>query len=122
MKPREAVKSPLSMNSSSAGNAGLQPGSSLPLPPSNWHSRGYMPHFDASNQIQHVTYHLADSLPSTTLERFEAELKAAPRGWCDAERRRRIEEWLDAGHGSCFLRDPSAACIVQDAFLHFDAR
>src|SRR6185503_4284919 len=110
------------MDSSSAGNAGLQPGSSLPLPTSTWQSRGYLPHFDATQYVQHVTYHLADSLPASTLERFQSELRAtAPKGWRDAERRREVEEWLDAGHGSCFLKEPSAARTVQNAFLHFDA-
>ena len=33
---------------------------------------------------------------------------------------RRIETWIDAGHGCCLLREPAAACLVQDAFLCFD--
>ena len=31
-----------------------------------------------------------------------------------------IERWLDAGHGSCVLRDPKAARIVGDALNHFE--
>lgn len=29
-----------------------------------WHSRGYMPHLDSHEVVQHVTFHLADSMPA----------------------------------------------------------
>ena len=29
----------------------------------NWHSRGFMPHYDAGEKYQFITYRLADSLP-----------------------------------------------------------
>jgi len=80
-----------------------------------------MPHFDSPDRIQHVTFHLADSLPATVLARMEESLRAAPAAWRDAERRRRIEDWIDAGHGCCLLREPEAARLVQDSLLHFDA-
>ena len=38
----------------------------------------------------------------------------------EAERRRRIEAWLDAGHGECWLRRPDIAAIMENALLHFD--
>ena len=38
----------------------------------------------------------------------------------DVETRRHYEAYLDAGHGSCVLREPVCANIVQDALLHFD--
>lgn len=31
----------------------------------------------------------------------------------------RVEAWLDAGHGSCALRDPRLALLVRDAMFHF---
>ena len=81
-----------------------------------WHSRGYLPHFDRVGLIQMITYRLADALPASVLARLEHETKD------DRERRKRIEEYLDAGHGSCSLRLSKVACIVEDAFLHFDGR
>lgn len=33
---------------------------------------------------------------------------------------RRIERWLDAGHGACVLRDARCRSIVAEALLHFD--
>ncbi len=58
-----------------------------------WHSRGYLPHFESSDVTQHVTFHLADSLPQTTLLRLESELK-----FLSAEKRateRRKQAWRD---------------------------
>ena len=31
--------------------------------PQNWHSRGYLPHYEAGLKYQMITYRLADSLP-----------------------------------------------------------
>ena len=86
-----------------------------------WHSRGYVPHFDAPHVVQHVTYHLADSLPADVLARLEEELRGVAPERQEIERRKRLEAWIDAGHGSCILRDPAAAALVEAAFLHFDA-
>ena len=97
------------------GNARLQPGAII-----GWHSRGYLPHFDSHLVVQHVTFHLADSLPSTVLARLEEELRALPPQHRPAGRRERIEAWIDAGHGCCLLREPAAACLVQNALLCFD--
>jgi hypothetical protein len=83
-----------------------------------WHSRGYLPHFECPGATQHVTFHLADSLPQTVLLQFEAEMKTLPAEKRDAERRKRI----DAGHGSCVLRKPGVADMVQRSLLSFDSQ
>jgi len=80
-----------------------------------------MPHFDSHHVVQHVTFHLADSLPAGVLACLEAELRTVPPERQDAERRKRIETWIDAGHGCCLLREPAAASLVQDALLFFDS-
>lgn len=72
--------------------------------------------------IQHITYHLADSLPDSVLERFRDEIQVLP---VDEERRKmelrlKIEAYLDAGHGSCILREPEVAACVQDTWFRFD--
>ena len=97
-----------------------------PSEPSNesrasyWHSRGYLPHFESPDKIQHVTFHLGDSLPQSALERMAQELKHLPPDKQGVERRQRIEAWLDAGYGSCILRKPEIAAMVQNALLFFD--
>ena len=87
-----------------------------------WHSRGYMPHFESTDVIQHVTYHLADSLPKAVVEQMDQALQQLPLAQQDVERRKRVNAWLDAGHGSCVLREPAIAAMVQNTFLHFDAQ
>ena len=86
----------------------------------HWHSRGYLPHFDCPNTVQHVTFRLADSLPAAALTRMEGELFLLPEEQRDPERRKSLEELADAGHGSCILRRPDAALLVQSALLMFD--
>ena len=87
-----------------------------------WNSRGYLPHFDQPGQIQTITCHLGDSLPQTVLARFEAELAHLDESDRDRERRQRIEAYLDAGHGECWLRLPDIAAMVETALLHFDGQ
>ncbi len=87
-----------------------------------WFSRGYLPHFDRRYVKQMITFRLADSLPQAKLERLDEELKSLGVSERDLEKRRRIEEWMDAGHGSCLLREPQNARIVEQAFFHFDGQ
>jgi putative DNA methylase len=87
-----------------------------------WYSRGYFPHFDGEGVTQHVCFGLFDSLPQHLLQRWREELKQLPRKEGDVEWRRRIQDFLDSGYGSCFLRDRRLAEIVQNALLHFDGQ
>ncbi|MGZ0707950.1 transposase [Coraliomargarita sp. W4R53] len=88
--------------------------------PRGWHSRGYIPHFDSPVRIQHVTVHLADSIPKSAIDRIDQMIEAFADQQRTLERRRRLHEWIDAGHGSCILREPQLAQIVEGAFHHFD--
>lgn len=94
------------------------------LAPRGWHSRGYLPHFDADAAIQAVTFRLSDTLPHEVVAQWKLELMAqqATAGQIapDHELRRRIERYLDVGRGECWLRRPDVAQVVQDALLHFD--
>ncbi len=90
------------------------------LQEAGWHSRGYLPHFDAAEITQTVTFRLADSLPQTVLERWKSELKEGSATAINSVLRRRIEHYLDQGYGSCALRDARIAAVVQQSLLHFD--
>ncbi len=79
-----------------------------------WRTRGYLPHYDAAEQIQHVIFRLADSLPA----KVEAEIGRLP----PVERGREAEGWLDAGHGSGVLGRPEVAELVRNTLLAEDAR
>jgi REP element-mobilizing transposase RayT len=93
-----------------------------PPGPRGWHSRGYLPHFDGgSERPQSVTFRLADSLPSAVVERWVGELEVLPPAKQDLELRKRVEEFLDSGHGACHLRNPRVGALVETALLFFDA-
>lgn len=93
--------------------------------------RRNLPHWRQGGTTYFVTFRLADSLPQEKLE----ELKIEREKWLKTHREqlskadkqeywrlfsKKVEDWLDAGIGSCVLRDPRAAKIVADALLHFD--
>jgi REP element-mobilizing transposase RayT len=102
-----------------AGNAGVPPAESR-----GWYSRGYLPHFDAPCVVQSITFRLADALPLSVIEGWRIELQIDRHMPANDPRmidlRRKIDRYEDAGHGSCVLRDPRAADLVETALLHFD--
>lgn len=86
------------------------------------HWRGYLPHFEGGAIPQFITFRLAGSLPAEKLLQWELELKNWPPDSGEREKRRRIEEYLDQGHGETWLRDPAIAKLVEDALLYFDGQ
>ena len=92
------------------------------LQEAGWHSRGYLPHFDAAEITQTVTFRLADSLPQTVLERWKRELVVDSAENADKVLRRRIEYYLDQGYGSAVLGDARVAAMVQQSLLYFDGQ
>lgn len=86
--------------------------------PRGWYSRGYLPHIDAGSVPQFLTWRLADCLPIALYDEWKRELSSRT----DAERKRelyrRVENFLDDGHGCQLLRDPRAAKAVQDTLLY----
>ncbi|CAN5616203.1 transposase [soil metagenome] len=85
-----------------------------------WHSRGYLPHFDAPGLVQSLTFHLADSLPKSALARMETQIEHLPEAEKPKERKRRLECFLDAGYGACWLRQTEIAQLVEDRILQSD--
>src|SRR5436189_6372016 len=43
--------------------------------PRGWHSRGYLPHFDAGKTPQSITFRLAGSIPAELLRQWREALK-----------------------------------------------
>ena len=75
-----------------------------------WHERGYLPHFDAPWGTQFVTYMLWDSFPTTRRAEWEGILNDPN----DSGRRRKLETWLDRGHGECWLRRAGVAVVEEE--------
>ncbi|MBN1828541.1 MAG: transposase [Deltaproteobacteria bacterium] len=92
----------------------------VPVFSSPWHSRGYLPHFDVEEAVQHVTFHLADSLPKETLSRMHMEIEHLPEDQRKHELTLRLQDWMDAGHGSCILHESGIAAMMQNVLLFFD--
>ena len=86
--------------------------------PSSRYHRTRLPHFEAGEVPQHVCFRLADSLPQHLLQQWEQELGRLP--GAEHQKRRRIEEALDQGHGACWLRRPEIAALVRDALRYFE--
>jgi putative transposase len=94
-------------------------------------TKNRLPHWQQNGAVYFITFRLGDALPRNLLERWKEErnawLKWHPLPWsADMEREyhrrfsRRIEEWLDAHHGSCILRRHRCAQEIAAAFHHFD--
>ncbi|MEX2586977.1 MAG: transposase [Actinomycetota bacterium] len=86
--------------------------------PTSFRTRGYLPHIDAPGAVQFVTFRLADSLPKSVLDEWRVELTSASDTERDKEMYRRVESYLDVGHGSQILKNPVAANIVLESLIY----
>lgn len=99
-------------------------------------SRGRLPHWEMDRGVYFVTFRLFDSLPQSALRVFEDErenivatAKQLRRELSASERARlkklfseRIETYLDAGAGACYLARPEIARLVSRALCQFDGQ
>jgi len=94
-------------------------------------TRRNLPHWQQAGKTYFVTFRLADSIPATKLSQLEDErrvwLNANPEPWTAEQRQAyyerfsaKIDGWLDAGSGSCVLKDERVAKVVVDALIHFN--
>jgi len=82
-----------------------------------WYQGKNLPHFDAGELTQFITFRLCDSMPHNLLEKWRAEAKT------DAAFRRRVEKFLDSGYGECWLKTDAVATMMQNALLfHHDGK
>ncbi|MBN1515109.1 transposase [Candidatus Sumerlaeota bacterium] len=95
-----------------------------------------LPHWRQDRATYAITNRLYDSLPADVVQRYQFErnhiiqtAKQLNRGLSIQEQRRldrlfseRIEAYLDAGQGDCWLARPEIAQIVKDAIFHFEGR
>ena len=97
------------------------------------HHRGYLPHYKAEGATYFVTFRLAGTLPKIFLDGLEQEYLLERKslrqrfGNIPPEQKKLLKEqlfhkignYLDAGHGDCWLREPRLAELVTEALLHF---
>ena len=92
---------------------------------------GNLPHWRQEHVTYFVTFRMADSVPQSKLR----EWRQARDRWLSENPKphdtrqsaeyyelfsARIEQWLDAGEGSCLLRRAACRCVVEEALKHFD--
>jgi len=81
-----------------------------------WYDRGYIPHFDGGQISQFLTFRLFESLPQPVIEKWREETsKLGDEG--KTVFRKHVENYLDRGSGSCFLKDERIARLVEDSLL-----
>jgi REP element-mobilizing transposase RayT len=117
-----------------AGAVGL-PETSNPLV-GGFHFRGVLPHLKKEGGTYFVTFRQAGTLPKEVLLRFKQERETIlhqamaakrPLTWHEEEElfrwySNRVDKYLDAGHGVCYLRNPDLAGLVSDALRFFDGQ
>lgn len=90
-----------------------------------------LPHWVQAGACYFFTFRMADSVPQDLLKDWVRERAAwlahHPQPWKEADAMEykerftgRMEAWLDAGHGSCALRDPEVRQLVGLALTKFD--
>jgi Rad3-related DNA helicase/REP element-mobilizing transposase RayT len=94
----------------------------------------YLPHWTKDGGVYAVTFRLADSLPQDVLRSWKDERDAllenarresrSPTDW-EVDRlfelhSEKVEKYLDAGHGACWLNREGVAKLVEDELKHFD--
>jgi REP element-mobilizing transposase RayT len=111
----------------------------MPFPPVSEIKKrrgAYLPHWTREGGWYAVTFRLWDSLPQQVIETWLFErkniLKTAERmkrPLSEREERRlahlyseRVERYLDAGYGSCYMKDGRVAGIVARSLLHFESQ
>jgi REP element-mobilizing transposase RayT len=95
--------------------------------------RRNLPHRRQAGVTYFVTFHLADSLPTKKLTALAEERKL----WLsfnppplskfqiaeyDRNFSKRVDQWLDAGYGSCVLARPEILRLVESVLNFFDGR
>jgi len=97
-----------------------------------FHSRGVLPHIKKEGASYFVTFRLAGTLPKEVLIRFKAERQAIladalagrrPLTWQEQEElfrwySARVDKYLDAGHGDCWLASPEIASLAANTLQH----
>ncbi|WP_395736005.1 transposase [Prosthecobacter sp.] len=90
-----------------------------------------LPHWVQPGVSYFFTFRLADSVPQELLKQWVRQravwLENHPQPWNDADAleyselfTERMDTWLDAGYGSCTLRDPEIRRHVEQALGKFD--
>lgn len=87
-----------------------------------------LPHWQQGEAMQFVTFRLADAMPRAKLRIWAEErrtwLEWHPEPWTEEVEKeyhrrftKKLEEWLDAGEGSCLLKEPSNRQVLAETLM-----
>jgi REP element-mobilizing transposase RayT len=83
-----------------------------------WYNRGYIPHFEAGERAQFLTFRLYDSLPQTVIEKWRKETGTLGETGKTIFRKN-VEQYLDKGCGECFLKDERIAKLTEESLIFY---
>lgn len=104
-----------------AGNANTSTTIDGSFPKEGWHSRGYLPHCEARN-FQFITFRLYDSVPKEVILKWKEQVAHENDIEQTNKLLRLLDQYEDAGKGSCYLKDERIAKLVQEALLFHDGK
>lgn len=93
-----------------------------------------LPHWNMPEAVYNVTFRLADSIPQFRLEQLKKDRIAWQKTYGNQQLckelikeyyrlfHRRVDEWLDAGYGSCILRYQNLRRFLSEAFAYYDGQ
>jgi len=84
-----------------------------------WYSSRNLPHFDAPDTIQFITFRLADSIPFHVIREWKKETDLLPEAEQSDALRARLERYLDRGYGCCLLAHPGMAAALRQSFKYY---
>ena len=90
--------------------------------PPDYHCRNYLPHIER-RRCQMITFRLHDSVPASVVQQWKERIETDKKVTDDEASRRLlvlIDNYEDAGYGSCLLREGRVANIVKEALQYFD--
>ena len=100
------------------------------------YSGHFLPHWEMESTVYHACFRLADSVPvakqkqwleerNRLMEKYTQESHALSNDEMIRLQKvysETIDRYLDSGYGSCILRNPEAAQIVQDSLLFYNEK
>lgn len=95
--------------------------------------QGILPHWQQKGVYYFITFRLADSIPQYKKDELKSDrerwnrkhqhtTRFTEKDWLEYNQlfNQRVEDWLNAGYGSCLLRKSENATIVANALKYFD--
>ncbi len=133
---RNPIASKQRLEAAVTGRQDACPTTEAPHLTAGFHARDHLPHLKKQGAAYFVTFRLAGTLPAAVLKELKLEreqilqhalVAKRPLTWLEKEElfrwySTRVDDYLDASHGDCFLRRPEIARVVASALQFFNGK